>query len=313
MADEPREWIKQERTRREFLKIAGIAGATVGLGAGLGGIVAACGGAATTTTTGGATTTAGGATTTTAAGATTTTGAGIPHAAGVKLMDEFYTLDQVYWQLWDKGASAACAALGLTHIRVVDNSDVGTQIAAFENAPTQDIHMAITISWNQSSSPQIAKVCNDSKIYLQNVWSNAPWSTPLDAGDYYVSWLTGDDTLAGYTIAKGIFDLMGGKGEFIHVNGPPGNSSGVLRDIGVDKALKEYPNVKMVARQPGGLQAQRARPAARPRPGGGAYVGLSHPFDSGARAAERRRSTGPVDQGVDLGAEHRPQCGESAG
>ena len=58
-------------SRRDFLKVAGIAGATVGLGAGLGGLVAACGGTEETTTT----TTAGGATTTTTAGATTTTAA----------------------------------------------------------------------------------------------------------------------------------------------------------------------------------------------------------------------------------------------
>ena len=37
-------------SRREFLKIAGIAGATIGVGAGLGGLVAACGGGTTTTT-----------------------------------------------------------------------------------------------------------------------------------------------------------------------------------------------------------------------------------------------------------------------
>jgi branched-chain amino acid transport system substrate-binding protein len=56
-------------SRREFLKIAGIAGATVGVGAGLGGLLAACGGTEETTTTSAA------GTTTTAAGATTTTGA----------------------------------------------------------------------------------------------------------------------------------------------------------------------------------------------------------------------------------------------
>ena len=38
-------------SRREFLKIAGIAGATIGVGAGLGGLVAACGGTEETTTT----------------------------------------------------------------------------------------------------------------------------------------------------------------------------------------------------------------------------------------------------------------------
>jgi hypothetical protein len=64
----------KEVSRREFLKIAGIAGATIGAGAGLGGLVAACGEEETTTTTaGGATTTTAGATTTTAAGGETTT------------------------------------------------------------------------------------------------------------------------------------------------------------------------------------------------------------------------------------------------
>ena len=58
-------------SRREFLRIAGMATAGVGASAGLAGMVAACGGAAVTTTmTAAVTTTAG--VTTTAAGATTT-------------------------------------------------------------------------------------------------------------------------------------------------------------------------------------------------------------------------------------------------
>ena len=68
-------------SRREFLKLAGVAGATVGLAGGLGGLLAACGGTEETTTTAGVTTTAGphhhrsrsdttqGATTTVSAGA----------------------------------------------------------------------------------------------------------------------------------------------------------------------------------------------------------------------------------------------------
>ncbi|MFH0917493.1 MAG: ABC transporter substrate-binding protein [bacterium] len=60
-------------SRREFLKIAGVAGAAVGAGAGLGGLLAACGDTATTTTAGPTTTT--GATATTAAASTTTVSA----------------------------------------------------------------------------------------------------------------------------------------------------------------------------------------------------------------------------------------------
>jgi branched-chain amino acid transport system substrate-binding protein len=57
-------------SRRQFLRMAGIAGATVGVAGGLGGLLAACGSTAATTTTAAAA-----ATTTTAAAATTTTGA----------------------------------------------------------------------------------------------------------------------------------------------------------------------------------------------------------------------------------------------
>ena len=71
-------------SRREFLKIAGIAGAAVGVGAGLGGLVAACGEEETTTTTAGATTTTAGATTTTA-GATTTVSTGAEMGREIKI------------------------------------------------------------------------------------------------------------------------------------------------------------------------------------------------------------------------------------
>lgn len=94
MADKPEHSEQSESrltapvSRRQFLKLAGIAGAAVGLGGGLGGLVAACGGEEETTTTtaaGGATTTAGGATTTTAAGATTTVATGGEKGREVKI------------------------------------------------------------------------------------------------------------------------------------------------------------------------------------------------------------------------------------
>ena len=80
----------EERTvsRREFLKIAGVAGATIGVAGGLGGLVAACGGTEETTTTAGPTTTAGVTTTagpTTTAGATTTVSAGAEEGRPIKL------------------------------------------------------------------------------------------------------------------------------------------------------------------------------------------------------------------------------------
>jgi branched-chain amino acid transport system substrate-binding protein len=73
-------------SRREFLKVAGVAGATIGAGAGLGGLIAACGGEETTTTAAPATeTTAAPETTTTAAPETTTTSAGVEEGRVIKV------------------------------------------------------------------------------------------------------------------------------------------------------------------------------------------------------------------------------------
>ncbi len=87
MSEKDEGLLKASVSRREFLKVAGVAGATIGVAGGLGGLLAACGSTeeSTTTTAGGATTTAGGATTTTAAGATTTVSAGAEMGREVKI------------------------------------------------------------------------------------------------------------------------------------------------------------------------------------------------------------------------------------
>jgi branched-chain amino acid transport system substrate-binding protein len=75
-------------SRREFLKVAGVAGASIGALGGLGGLVAACGGTAATTTTAAAATTttaAAGGTTTTAGAGTTTTTASVETGRAIKL------------------------------------------------------------------------------------------------------------------------------------------------------------------------------------------------------------------------------------
>ena len=84
-------------SRREFLKLAGAAGAVLGLGLGLGGL-AGCGGTTTTTTAaGGATTTAGGVTTTAAGTATTAASAGGDVLKLGMILDYSFPL-HVMWQ-----------------------------------------------------------------------------------------------------------------------------------------------------------------------------------------------------------------------
>jgi branched-chain amino acid transport system substrate-binding protein len=72
-------------SRRDFLKVAGIAGVAIGAGVGVSGLIGACGGGETTTTTGSVTTTAAPSTTTTTAASTTTASAGPESGREVKV------------------------------------------------------------------------------------------------------------------------------------------------------------------------------------------------------------------------------------
>ena len=77
--------INKDVSRREFLKIAGVAGATVGLAGSLGGVLAACGGGEETTTTSAAPSTTASSAPPTTAGSTTTASTGPEMGREVKI------------------------------------------------------------------------------------------------------------------------------------------------------------------------------------------------------------------------------------
>jgi branched-chain amino acid transport system substrate-binding protein len=98
-------------SRREFLKLTGIAGAAVGTGAGLGGLLAACGGASTTTTEATTATTAASTTSSSQAATTTSVSAGAQQGRELKLgfvspltgdLATFGTADQYCMNRWQE-------------------------------------------------------------------------------------------------------------------------------------------------------------------------------------------------------------------
>lgn len=75
------------------------------------------------------------------------------------------------------------------------------------------------------------------------------------AGDApYLSFVGEDDHKLGYDIAKTLFDHLGGKGNVVILEGIKGSNTGDERKRGFDQALKEYPNIKLLASQPANFQ-----------------------------------------------------------
>jgi hypothetical protein len=125
-------------SRRDFLKIAGVTGAVVGVGGGTGGLLAGCGSGTTTTTAATTATTAaaGGATTTTAA-AETTTSAAVAAAGGTLSVD-----------IGDPSFIDPAVAFESEGIQV--DQAVFDRLCKF-NFKTNDIEPSVAKSWETSS------------------------------------------------------------------------------------------------------------------------------------------------------------------
>ena len=120
-------------SRRDFLKVAGVAGAALGAAGGLGGLLAACGG--TTTTTAGPTTTAAGPTTTSGGATTTAAETGRPLKFGFMTpktggLAGFGTADGWAAERWGEYAKAGSLldAKGIAHPMTIDVRDTQSDI-----------------------------------------------------------------------------------------------------------------------------------------------------------------------------------------
>ncbi len=240
-------------SRREFLKIAGITGASIGLMGGLGGLAAACGEDEATTTTGGAATTAGSAT-------TVSTGGGQGTVGGT--LSLVPTFQNQYWTDFSNGVQAGAEALGNKFSKQAFEDSIEKQIAIIESAPAQGLNMVMMMAQNAASSIQIMQTCATNKVLAVNAHSNAFWSHPLDEGfgDYYVTFMM-PDNVAGYDVmSSALFESYGGKCKVIQLHGIPGNKSNDDRSAGFDMAVAKYPGVEVVARENGGENRTAAQP-----------------------------------------------------
>jgi ribose transport system substrate-binding protein len=108
--------------------------------------------------------------------------------------------------------------------------------------------------------PQLAQIANDGKAWMANTWDNPDWWMPIDAGQYYVTYFIPPQVEPAYLLAKRLFKEMGGKGNLIHMAGPPGGTADWTRTMGVDQALAENPDIKLLARHQSGWSRQLAQP-----------------------------------------------------
>jgi len=67
----------------------------------------------------------------------------------------------------------------------------------------------------------------------------------------FVTYVGSDDETIGYEISKYLFRSIGGKGKIVHIDGVPAAITAQNRKKGLERALKEFPQIELLASQPG--------------------------------------------------------------
>ncbi len=115
------------------------------------------------------------------------------------------------------------------------------------------------------------------------------------AGGKVVSFVGAEDYRLGLETAQNLLKAMGGKGNVVILEGVKGAISSTDRVRGFNDALKEFPNVKMVAMQPANYQRLNALQVME-------NIMQSHPQIDGVLAANDAMATGVVEA---MGAANR--------
>ncbi|MGD9736503.1 MAG: substrate-binding domain-containing protein [Solirubrobacterales bacterium] len=211
-------------SRRALLK----AGAGVGLAIPFGGLLAACG----------------------------SSGGG----GETPILNSFFTLNNVYYHTYNESSRSAMRKFDMSYHVAVSNEDQSAQRSALEAAGAQGIKGVTMISSSEAIEPQLMRILNTEKIYVCNMWNNAPWSVPSEIGPYYTTYGVVNGPKTFEAVAEILFEKMGGKGKVIQLNGILGVSIDTERLAGVDAAAKKFPEIDIVTTRPGGWSRTVAQP-----------------------------------------------------
>ncbi|MFB2579784.1 sugar ABC transporter substrate-binding protein [Herbiconiux sp. P15] len=180
---------------------------------------------------------------------------------GETVVSLFTSLNNDYYSSWDQGARRAVEAFNGTYVALTNEGDPTTEVSQFQQQVDAGVKIIFVTAPDPANVPAMAKIAEDNGVCLANTWEQPEWTSPFDSGDQYVLYQTPPSSDAAYELATKLFEEMGGEGNVVHITGHPGATPDSQRTEGFDKALAEYPNITLAAREPGEWNRDDARTA----------------------------------------------------
>jgi len=154
------------------------------------------------------------------------------------------SMDNPFWNMMLEGAQMAAKDLGLEikGLAPIKPNNVEEQIRQMEDAITGKMDAIIVVpSDSKGIVPGIEKA-NRAGIPVFT-------SNTRAFGGKFIGFAGAPNEEAAYIVAKTFLEMLGGKGNVIILEGVPGAQTAIDRKAGVDRAVKEFPNVKVLASQ----------------------------------------------------------------
>lgn len=162
-------------------------------------------------------------------------------------------LTNPYFQAVRVGSETAAKTLGVKVIQYVPTKpdSIPEQLSQVEDVIVKKPDAIVFIPVNYKALVPAVEKINAAGIPVVNI-------TDRSAGGNFVSFVGADDHSIGLAIARRLLTAIGGKGNVIILEGVKGSNTSANRVTGFNDALKENPNVKLLASQPGNFQRLNA-------------------------------------------------------
>ncbi|SDG71197.1 monosaccharide ABC transporter substrate-binding protein, CUT2 family [Bradyrhizobium sp. Rc2d] len=177
----------------------------------------------------------------------------------IQLVTVIQTNTNPYMLQWAAGSQAFADSVGLPLKTIVSNGDSQQQLAQIQATIAAGKKVVVTINpINSADVPAIVKAVTRSGGFITTQWNKPEGYNPWDVSPNYVAHLTYDGYSAGKWTGKSLFTAMGGKGGIIAFKGVLDSPPSKQRYDGMNEALKDFPDVKILDTQAAGWDRQKA-------------------------------------------------------
>jgi ribose transport system substrate-binding protein len=173
------------------------------------------------------------------------------------------TLDNEYYHAVGKGLKMFGKAIGVPEdkqIVLLSEGSSEKQVSDLRSVLARTGKNAV-FYFDPNESPvaiRLAEICKQAGVYFATEWNKPNNVGPWDYDPYWVTHTTLDGVDSGYKTGKALMEAMGGKGKVAAIQGRLANSIAIARYKGFEKALKEFPGIKLVEARPANWSRQQA-------------------------------------------------------